>query len=578
MEELGTAIFGPLAPVETRRALGGKWMIALRAACSLPAAVLIMVTLLVWVLASAARPSFLPGDLLRIMTMVVQSLSVTAAVLLAPALLAGSIAAEKERGTLELLLISRVTPHEVVSGRLAGKLAVMAVVLAAGMPLAVLLGSMAGVQGTSMLALVLLPLAVALGSAGVSVLASTVARRGRDALLGVYLGAFVIMLLLQFVVWMLPQNVQDWLYPLYPYYPLFDLIFRNQSAVAWQTIFLWSSFGVVCTLLAGWRLRPAYLKYIGGYTPKGDVQRRGRVPPISERPMLWKELFIEKTKTFGKAGNVLGGVLAGSLLVGAVGMGGLVYYYQDVATDTPRADWWRYVMAIYIGSSSTYICYLIQWAIGMRAAVAINSERQNATWDGLLMSPLEGHEIVWGKLWGSLYAMRMLVGAVLIAWLVGALFGAMELSACLLEFGSAVIIGAFMAACGVWLSLYTESTTKAMGLIIGVWLVAKMLFAAIAVVLTGIIAALLFLAWEVAMKNPNPGPLPIPISFSTGWTIVNLMLFVVATVVVATYCHKRFDAIAGRGLAGLVMIRVPAQVVTPRRMVARDQVEVVEEV
>ena len=37
-----------------------------------------------------------------------------------------------------------------------------------------------------------------------------------------------------------------------------------------------------------------------------------------------------------------------------------------------------------------FIGFLIQWAIGLRAAVAISSERERGTWDALLTSPLEG--------------------------------------------------------------------------------------------------------------------------------------------------------------------------------------------
>ena len=66
---------------------------------------------------------------------------------------------------------------------------------------------------------------------------------------------------------------------------------------------------------------------------------------------------------------------------------------------------------------------LIQWAVGLRAAVSISSERERGTWDALLTSPLDGREIVRGKLWGSLYALRGLILAAFLAWALAAAAG-----------------------------------------------------------------------------------------------------------------------------------------------------------
>ena len=59
----------------------------------------------------------------------------TIVVVQAPAVLAGSLAGERERGVLQLLLTTAVTPREIVSGRLLGKLSQVGMIVLAGLPI-----------------------------------------------------------------------------------------------------------------------------------------------------------------------------------------------------------------------------------------------------------------------------------------------------------------------------------------------------------------------------------------------------------------------------------------------------------
>ena len=113
---------------------------------------------------------------------------------------------------------------------------------------------------------------------------------------------------------------------------------------------------------------------------------------------------------------------------------------------------------------------LIQWAVGLRAAVAISSERERGTWDALLTSPLEGPEIVRAKLWGSLHALRWLFVAAFVAWTIAALGGAMSWRDYAESVIGTVIVAAFMAAVGVRTSLSAATATRAMAITLGVWL------------------------------------------------------------------------------------------------------------
>src|SRR5437868_10800862 len=81
---------------------------------------------------------------LRIALEAVQGILVTIAIVMGPALLAGSLSGDKERGALALLLTTRIQPREIVSGRVTGKLTQVGMILLAALPGLVLLCAMAG--------------------------------------------------------------------------------------------------------------------------------------------------------------------------------------------------------------------------------------------------------------------------------------------------------------------------------------------------------------------------------------------------------------------------------------------------
>src|SRR5437899_812382 len=103
-----------------------------------------------------------------------------------PAYTAGAITDEKTRGTLQYLLTADLTPWEIIVGKLLGRIAQVALLALAALPLICFIGVFGGLN---LIALVVLfavsvvPL-FALGSA--SLLASVWSKQTRDAVLGVY--------------------------------------------------------------------------------------------------------------------------------------------------------------------------------------------------------------------------------------------------------------------------------------------------------------------------------------------------------------------------------------------------------
>jgi ABC-type Na+ efflux pump permease subunit len=190
------------------------------------------------------------------------------------------------------------------------------------------------------------------------------------------------------------------------------------------------------------------------------------------------------------------------------------------------------------------MAWLIQWAIGLRAAAAITSERQRGTWDSLLVSPLEGQAIVWAKIAGSIYGLRGLLAAALVPWLAGLWCGAFEPGIFAQLLLQTLVIGSFMAVIGIAFSLHCESTTRAMTGTILIWLGAGGVFT----VLAGITAAMVVFAWMLwTMWHGVPPVAATPRPwFHIVFESVRLTLYGLAALLVGVYLSYRFDQVTGR--------------------------------
>lgn len=103
-----------------------------------------------------------------------------------PALVAGSVAGESARGTLGLLLASRIGAAEVVGGKLVAGLLVVGVLILAGLPVVALFGMLGGVDPARALASYGGTVAAAWFVAAVAMLVSVHARSAAEAVAGAY--------------------------------------------------------------------------------------------------------------------------------------------------------------------------------------------------------------------------------------------------------------------------------------------------------------------------------------------------------------------------------------------------------
>jgi len=103
-----------------------------------------------------------------------------------------------------------------------------------------------------------------------------------------------------------------------------------------------------------------------------------------------------------------------------------------------------------------------------RAAGSITSEKERDSWVSLISTPLEAGQIIKAKILGSLWSLRGLVPFLAVVWLPALVLRPdcfLGIAFSLLDLG---ILAAFTATLGVYCSLCSKNTLRAMGAALGI--------------------------------------------------------------------------------------------------------------
>ena len=133
---------GPLAGPECRRSLGRRWVRIGQVLAAVPGVVVALFVLWFWWFSNQFNPGYLPRGTLLGGVLALDGMMLVVALVMSPAVVAGTLAGEKARGVLPLLLASSVSTREIVTGRLAGRLSVVALFLLASLPAMCLLAGL----------------------------------------------------------------------------------------------------------------------------------------------------------------------------------------------------------------------------------------------------------------------------------------------------------------------------------------------------------------------------------------------------------------------------------------------------
>jgi ABC-type transport system involved in multi-copper enzyme maturation permease subunit len=432
-------------------------------------------------------------------------------VLLTPAYVAGAIADEKVRKTLEFLLATDLRSREILLSKLCSRLANLAVFLLTGLPILSFMQFLGGIDPNLVVSGFVATGLTALGLAGVSILASTYCKRPRDAIAVSYLTIFAYYGL-STVLWAYRSNVITW-----TPYSIFDESFRQ--AVLWfadtlstgnliyqyWTISVTISGGqnlaevlpaivgkyaifqgivsAVCIGCSVWRLRPVAVAQMSS-----SKKRRRRIfgfrwkrPRVSDLPMLWKELHIEGGLCLHWVAWLIVLLIMATTLIPAVGI-----MIQYPGRDVYRASsiFWtdnRLAMEINVWARSVTAAVgsLTLLAVAVRAATCISGERDRQTFDSLLTTPMSASEMLAAKALGNVAAIRLAwiwLGSV---WLLALATGGLHPFALPFLLGAWLIYAFFASMLGCWFSIVSRSSQRAImatllsvvGLTSGHWLV-----------------------------------------------------------------------------------------------------------
>jgi ABC-type transport system involved in multi-copper enzyme maturation permease subunit len=443
------------------------------------------------------------------------------AALLTPAYTAGAIAEEKDRKTLPFLLATDLRDREIILGKLMSRLLNLTLFVLTGLPILSFLQFVGGIDPGLLLAGFAATFLTMLGLASLSLFNSVLTKKARDAIVMTYVEAVAYLALsgMSWLLFLLPPawttfpSTATWASPI----TVGDLVewfnAGNLVAVVGQ-IFAeltrggrldllvpkllrnYALFHFLLSLLClGWavyRLRPQALK------EAGDVPRvRRRLfsllprPRVGSWPMIWKELFIERGfRLHWLARIVVAVLIIASFLPVAGIVSSLIYELNHpYAGPGPGAGWamppdfiwerFRQEMNIWVRFMSMGISCLMLVAVAVRAAGSISGERDRQTFDDLLTSPLGSDAMLFGKWLGSLCSVRWAWLWLLTVWATAGICGALHPVAVALHVAAWCIYAAFLANLGLWSSMVSRTTlraivgtlTSALGLAFGHWLI-----------------------------------------------------------------------------------------------------------
>lgn len=310
-----------------------------------------------------------------------------------PAFAAGSITDEKRRGTLDFLLITPLASAEIILGKWLGQATRVVHLVTPGWILQVLLGTLVGEPHSSLLLPVAEQLSLIYGLTALAILASVWSNSTPRAIIAVY-GFLAASAMVEWWFSSPTFGASIWAIPLRTAVPVRLRIF----GIAWLC-----GLALIAILVASWRLRPAHERQQN--RRPSILSRWWDRPAIANTPMRWKERFIGDWMS----------IFVWSALPAWLRYASVAGFIAAVVLALP---YWPTILQLgimqFVGSGLF---------VGIRAAGSITSERERQTWDSLLVTRMDAHQLLRGKLWGHIDAIRpymiaYLLPAAAAAWIV----------------------------------------------------------------------------------------------------------------------------------------------------------------
>lgn len=408
---------------------------------------------------------------------------IVAVLLVTPAYVAGAIAEEKQRRTLEFLLATDLRNHEIVLGILSARLANLFLLILTGLPILGILQFLGGVDPNLVLAGFVVTLMTMVSLGCMSILASVFHDRPLEAIFVTYLMMFPFVGTFAMVAWsILAGGLEE----------------ASQIGVLLGMLLLYGIYhGLIsffCANWAIWNLRTAYLGTEIGprrepppprkpkrrrrpqaerdWGPFDDANRwdgagdreesprptrpvpyRSPRPPIGDRPMVWKELGpIPEFAVF--TGIDIGCIAFAVFLVILFMLGALAH---SIGTGESLGK----VANPLVRSSGCLVMCASLFFMAMNASGRVSREREQQTLEPLFTTPLDNLDILGAKWLAAVVSVRPFWYFLGIIWLFGLLSGGLHPFALLLVLAGYVVYTVCLASVGLWFSFVSRSTLRA---------------------------------------------------------------------------------------------------------------------
>jgi ABC-type transport system involved in multi-copper enzyme maturation permease subunit len=405
------------------------------------------------------------------------------AVVLTPLYTAGAFAEEKEKKRLDFLLTTDLDDREVVLGKLAARAVSLSLVLLAGLPVLALTQFWGGIDPNLLLAGFAATGITIASVASVSTLVSVTTKRAREAIIKTYLvvGAFVVLTLIPDLYFfyrfspstvmtnrlLVGQNLEapGWLEAGNPACAILwlrrmvdvgkPLSAAIPVALARYCVFHGLVAVVSCALAVRW-VRAGAISAEGAKAKVCRARSRPWRSFLRDRPVLWKELFIERAMTqnwFGRA--VVAAIVLASFLPA---------FWIIFRSVRSRLDpWYGLAGGIndWVRLAGTLIACLTLLGVAIRAAGSITNERERQTLDSLLITRVELRDILLGKWLASIVSVRWAAGWLATIWAIGVLTGGLNVIVIPWLVVAWLVYAAFLAAMGLYFSARGRSGLQA---------------------------------------------------------------------------------------------------------------------
>ena len=394
--------------------------------------------------------------------------------LLTPVYVAGCIADEKERKTLEFLLATDLRGHEIVFGKMAARVLTLLMYVLAGLPIIGFLQLFGGIDPDLLLVSTAASVMTIFGFSAVSVFCSVNLRKPRDAIVISY-----VLLILYLVVsaaaagycfylskskvaagaiWMGLdlQDLFDRMYDVMSWVAGGNLPFqivaviessaRGGGGIAGAVVnvgllkyaLFWGVVSALLLLYSVRRLRSIALEQRDN-APRKLSRRTARLrPEVGSDAMLWKEVFIEGRSRTGCLGALVG--IAVVVLVFITPFIMIITHFGqyipilndlfdmrfDGRNDHQRFTDFRESINLWVRIATGVLSALAFLAAAVRGAGSVSGERDKDTWISLISTPLSAWDMLRGKWFGCLFGLRKLYFALLLVWAFGLFVGAVQ--------------------------------------------------------------------------------------------------------------------------------------------------------